>query len=151
MKCAARICANSSGDSNSCFFARAYTVFFIVSVGMQGELSPVGVDAVEVTAEDDCRGELPQSVHGSLPHHLRQPHIALPVAVVRQARHGSALRHRVQQPQPRDLRDLREGGGDLLLPGVREPPGECGQDGLLPVFPRADDEGKAELLPVLRG
>ena len=39
-KCAARIFPKDSGESKSFFFASAYTVFFIVSVGMQAELSP---------------------------------------------------------------------------------------------------------------
>jgi hypothetical protein len=54
----------------------------------------------------------------------------------------------VDHAQPRDQADLVERRRALGLGIVAEPPFELAQDGIAGVAADADDEGKAELLPV---
>src|SRR6476646_2210766 len=60
------------------------------------------------------------------------------------------LGHAVHEPEPDDLRDLAQRGGDLLLPAVRLARAEAREDAILLVLTRADDEWEAELGPIGR-
>ncbi len=53
-------------------------------------------------------------------------------------------RKQVLQPQPGDLEDLLERGGDFLVAGVGQTLRERAEDRLLLVLPGANDERKPE-------
>ncbi len=55
----------------------------------------------------------------------------------------------IEQAEAADFGDLAERGGDLLIAGVGQALCEAGEDALLFVLARADDERKAETLTIL--
>ena len=80
----------------------------------------VRVATGEVAFEGDVDADLLQLVPLAVPRDFRQPHVRLAVRIVLQHRHGipvglPIVNHRIDQPQPRNLRDLRQRRRNLGL------------------------------------
>src|SRR5438132_6702184 len=60
----------------------------------------------------------------------------------------SCLRYGVQQSQPRDLENFRQGGLDFLIARVVQANRKCPQNRVLLVFPRANHKRETELFPI---